>query len=127
MKTVSFGQFTAPNVEPVTSDLDGWTPVEGKPSMKTWLEHVPEDGKFLTGYWEATPGTYKVSYNADELVHMFEGKATLTDSDGNSVTYQGGDSFMVEAGFSGTWKTEETVRKIFAIRMGEGVEAPFAA
>jgi hypothetical protein len=127
MKTVSFGKYTAPNVDPVTTDLDGWTPIEGQPSMKTWLEHIPADGKFLTGYWEATPGTYKVTYNADEMVHMFEGKATLTDANGNSVTYQGGDSFMVEAGFSGTWKTEETVRKIFAIRLGEGVEVPFAA
>lgn len=127
MKTVSFGKYTTPNVDPVTSDLDGWTAVEGEPTMKTWLEHIPADGKFLTGYWEATPGSYKVTYNADEMVHMFEGRATLTDINGHSVTYQAGDSFMVEAGFTGTWKTEETVRKIFAIRLGEGVEAPFAA
>lgn len=127
MKIVSFGEFTSPSTDPITTDLDGWKPVEGSPSMKTWLEHVPEDGKFLTGYWEATPGTYQVTYNADEMVHMFEGKATLTDEDGNSVTYTGGDSFVVEAGFKGTWKTEETVRKIFAIRMGEGVSAPFGA
>lgn len=127
MKTVSFGSYKAPNTDPITTDLDGWKPVEGSPSMKTWLEHVPEDGKFLTGYWEATPGTYAVTYNADEMVHMFEGKATLTDQDGNSVTYSAGDSFVVDAGFTGTWKTEETVRKIFAIRMGQDVTAPFAA
>jgi hypothetical protein len=127
MKTVSFGKLAAPSVEPITSDLDGWVAVDGQPSMKTWLEHVPEDGKFLTGYWEATPGTYQVTYNADEMVHMFEGKATLTDSDGHAVTYSAGDSFLVEAGFKGTWKTEETVRKIFAIRMAENVSAPFSA
>jgi len=127
MKTVSFGNITKPNVDPITTDLDGWVPTDGQPTMKTWLEHVPADGKFLTGFWEATPGTYKVTYNADEMVHMFEGKATLTDAEGKSVTYQGGDSFLVEAGFKGTWKTEETVHKIFAIRMPEGVSAPFSA
>ncbi|GAB4291563.1 MAG: cupin domain-containing protein [Methylophaga sp.] len=127
MKTLSFGTISAPNSDPITSDLEGWRPVEGSPTMKTYLERVSADGKFLTGYWEATPGTYQVTYNADEMVHMFEGKATLTDSDGNSVTYQGGDSFVVEAGFKGTWKTEETVRKIFAIRIAEDVTAPFSA
>lgn len=127
MKTVSFGKYTTPSVDPITSDLDGWVAIDGHPSMKTWLEHVPEDGKFLTGYWEATPGTYQVTYNADEMVHMFEGKATLTDNDGNAVSYAAGDSFVVEAGFKGTWTTEETVRKIFAIRMAESVSAPFSA
>jgi len=127
MKTVSFGKFTTPSVEAITSDLDGWVAVEGSPTMKTWLEHVPDDGKFLTGYWEATPGTYQVTYNADEMVHIFEGKATLTDTDGNAVSYSAGDSFVVQAGFKGTWKTEETVRKIFAIRMANDVTAPFSA
>lgn len=125
MKTISFGKFGSGNTDPITTDLDGWKPVEGSPSMKTWLHHVPADGKFLTGYWEATPGTYQVTYNADEMVHMFEGKATLTDENGESVTYAGGDTFVVEAGFKGTWKTEETVRKAFAIRMTQDVTAPF--
>ena len=93
--------------------------------MKTWIEHATADGKFLTGFWEATPGTYHFTYNADEMVHMFEGKATLTDSNGASKTYFGGDSFFVPAGFKGTWKTEQTVRKIFAIKIGENVAAPF--
>ena len=125
MKTISFGTIANNNVDPITTDLDGWVAVEGSPSMKTWLQYVPEDGKLLTGFWEATPGTYQVTYNADELVNMFEGKATLTDDAGNSITYVGGDSFVVQAGFKGTWKTEETVRKVFAIRIPEGVSAPF--
>ena len=125
MKIISFGKFGAPHSAPITADLGGWKPVEGKPTMKTWIEHAPVDGKFLTGFWEATPGTYEVTYNADEMVHMFKGKATLTDSTGESRTYVGGDSFFVEAGFKGTWKTLETVQKIFAIRIGQDVAAPF--
>lgn len=125
MKTISFGTIANNSTDPITNDLDGWVPVEGTPSMKTWLQYVPEDGKLLTGFWEATPGSYQVTYNADELVNMFEGKATLTDEEGNSVTYVGGDSFVVQAGFKGTWKTEETVRKVFAIRIPDNVTAPF--
>lgn len=125
MKIVSFGKFDAPNTVPITSDLDGWKPVEGSPTMKTWIEHAPADGKFLTGFWEATPGTYQVTYNADEMVHMFKGKATLTENGGESRTFVGGDTFFVEAGFKGTWKTIEKVQKTFAIRIGQDVAAPF--
>ncbi len=125
MKIVSFGKFDTPNTAPITADLGGWIPSEGSPTMKTWIEHAPADGKFLTGYWEATPGTYNVIYNADELVHMFKGKAILTEDGGESRTFVGGDSFLVEAGFKGTWKTIEKVQKIFAIRIGQDVAAPF--
>ncbi len=125
MKTITFGKFSAPSATPITSDLDGWIPFEGSPTMTTWLEYVSTDGKLLTGYWEATPGTYRVIYNADEMVHMFEGKATLKDDNGESVSYIAGDSFVVKAGFKGIWKTEQTVRKIFAIRVPQDVTSPF--
>ena len=74
MTVTLFGKYTAPKSTPITADLDGWKPIEGAPTMKTWIEHKTPDGKFLTGFWEATPGTYHVTYTADELVHMFEGK-----------------------------------------------------
>ena len=117
MKIDLFGKYNAPKSTPITSDLDGWTPVEGTPSMKTWIEHKTADGKFLTGFWEAKPGTYHAVYKADEVVHIFEGKVTITEDGGQPKTYSSGDSFHVEAGFSGNWKIEETIRKIFAIRI----------
>lgn len=117
MKVASFGTYGAPQSTPITADLDGWRPIEGSPSMKTWIEHKTEDGKFLTGFWEATPGSYHVTYKADELIHLFEGKVTLTSDEGETRTFSAGDSFHVAAGFSGVWKTEERIRKIFAIRI----------
>lgn len=126
MALASFGTPGSPNSAPITTDLEGWKPVDGKPTMKTWIEHATADGKFLTGFWEATPGTYQVTYNVDEMVHMFEGKATLTTADGNSKTYQGGDSFLVPAGSQVTWKTLETVRKIFAIKVPQDATALFS-
>ena len=117
MPSTKFGTYKAPNSTPITEDLDWWTPVEGKPTMKTWLENVTDDGKFLTGYWEATPGSYRVDYIGDEMVHIFEGRATLTEDGGESNTFVAGDSFVIESGWKGIWKTEETIRKIFAIRI----------
>lgn len=126
MALASFGTLGSPNSAAITTNLDGWKPVEGQPTMKTWIEHATEDGKFLTGFWEATPGTYQVNYHVDEMVHMFEGKATLTTKDGVSKTYVGGDSFVVPAGSAITWKTIETVRKIFAIKVPQDATALFS-
>lgn len=112
-----FGTYDAPSVQPITEDLDWWHPVEGAPSMKTWIEHQSEDGKYLTGYWEATPGSYRVRYDVDEFIHLFEGKVTLTDDGQAPRSFSAGDTFVIEAGFDGIWKTEETVRKAFAIRV----------
>ena len=89
--------------------------------MKTWIEHTADDGKFLTGFWEAMPGTYLVDfYNKhDEYVHMFEGRVTLTDEGGKQTSFVGGDSYYVPKGWKGTWKIEARVRKAFAIRVFE--------
>ncbi|WBT40096.1 cupin domain-containing protein [Hyphomicrobium sp. DMF-1] len=114
----SFGTYKAPKSAPITADLEGWKPVEGSPTMKTWIENKTDDGKFLTGFWEATPGSYHVTYKADELIHLFEGKVTLTeDGSGEQKTFSAGDSLHIAAGFTGIWKTEERIRKIFAIRI----------
>lgn len=117
MKVTSYGKYFAPKATPIVADLDGWVPVDGSPSMKTWIEHKTEDGKFLTGFWEATPGTYRVTYKEDEFIHLFEGKVTLSEDGGETRRYSAGESFQIAAGFTGLWKTEERISKIFTIRI----------
>lgn len=116
MTVVSYGTHFAPKATPIVTDLDGWTPVDGSPSMKTWIEHKTDDGKLLTGFWEAQPGTYRVVYAADEFIHLFEGKVTLSEDNGPTRQFSAGDSFQIPKGFTGLWKTEETIRKVFVIR-----------
>jgi uncharacterized cupin superfamily protein len=112
---VKLGDSTS--MEPITADLDGWTVVEGTPSMKTWVLHTSEDGSMISGYWEATPGTYHATYTEYEFVHMMQGKLTITPDGGTPVVLGPGDAFVVEAGFKGLWKIEETIRKHFAIKL----------
>lgn len=115
MAIIKFGTDSAPNSEPITEDLDWWHPVEGSPTMKTWVEHSAQDGKLLAGYWEATPGTYRVKYDVDEYIKLHAGKVTLTNDGDEPQTFSAGDTLFIEAGFDGLWKTEETVRKSFVI------------
>ena len=104
-------------VEPSDATLDGWVVTEGAPSMKTWVLHTSGDGTMMSGYWEATPGTYHATYTAYEFVHMIAGRIVITPDGGAPVTVVAGDAFVVEKDFRGTWKIEETVRKHFDFRL----------
>jgi hypothetical protein len=104
-------------IEPITEDLDGWKVVDGHPTMKTWIMRTSNDGVMISGIWTATPGTYHATYSEYEFVHLIEGSITITP-DGGIPTYMGpGDAFVVEAGFSGTWKITDSVVKHFDIKL----------
>jgi uncharacterized protein len=106
-----------PGPDPITDDLEGWKVVEGKPTMKTWIQHTSADGSMISGTWEATPGSYHATYTGYEFVHLIEGRITITPDGGSPVTVGPGDAFVVEAGFKGVWRIEEKVLKHFDIKL----------
>ena len=67
-------RFPAPGPEPMLTDLEGWTKVEGTPTMKTWVQHTSLDGSVISGTWEATPGTWHAVYKFYEFVHLVDGQ-----------------------------------------------------
>lgn len=106
----------APSGEPITSDLDGWRVVEGKPTMQTWVQHTSADGSMLSGTWAATPGSWHATYTEYEFVHIIRGRITITPDGGAPVQVGPGDAFVVEPGFTGVWRIEEAVLKHFDIK-----------
>ena len=104
-------------VVPITDNLDGWTIRGGNPKMKTWILNTSNDGSMISGYWEATPGTYYAVYSEYEFVHILEGEVVITPDGCDSVSLVAGDTFVVEADFKGTWEIIQTVRKYFDIRL----------
>ena len=103
---------------PDGTDLPGWVVVEGKPTMKTAVQHTTADGKILSGTWQATPGTYHATYTDYEFVHLIAGRITITPDGGKPVEVGPGDAFVVEADFKGTWKITEPVTKHFVVAVG---------
>ena len=66
--------------------------------------------------WEATPGeTRSIKGEAFEFCHILDGVVELTEEGRAPVVYRKGDSFIMEPGYRGVWKTIETVRKIYVI------------
>ena len=104
-------------IEPITEDLEGWSVIDGQPSMKTWIMRTSNDGSMVSGVWTATPGTYHAVYTEYEFVHLIEGSITITPDGGLPMYVAAGDAFVVEAGFSGTWEITESVVKHFDIKL----------
>lgn len=113
--SATFKPLEDKKADPIETDLDGWKKVDGEPTMKTWIEYATDEA--LCGSWEATVGTYHVTYTSFEFVHLMEGKIVITPDDGESFTVKAGDAFVVEKDFKGTWKIEEKVYKHFYIKL----------
>ena len=71
-------------------------------------------GQFHVGHWSSAPCEISVNYTEDELCVIVEGSVTLTGADGTQTTHMKGDAFVIPSGFSGVWKSNENVTKIYA-------------
>lgn len=95
--------------------------IEGNPVFGTWEQDISPAGdirwtKVLTGVWEATPGlTHSMKGTTLEFCHILQGRVEITSASGESWTFGSGDSFVMKPGFVGTWRTIETVRKIYVV------------
>ncbi len=69
----------------------------------------------LAGIWEAEPHLERCACDYDELCHILEGRVRLTDAEGSARVFGPGESFVVAAGFRGTWENLTPVRKLFFI------------
>jgi hypothetical protein len=88
--------------------------ISGDPSYKTWELDSARGDSVHSGVWEATPGlTHSIKGETFEFCHILQGVVELTEKGGTPITYKAGDSFLMKPGFVGTWRTIETVRKIY--------------
>lgn len=110
---VKFGAVTDGD----TNNLPGWKVIDGSPTMKTSVQHKTEDGKVLSGTWQATVGTFHATYTDYEFVHMISGRIIITPDGGEPVEVGPGDAFVVESDFKGTWEILEDVTKHFVIAL----------
>ena len=73
---------------------------------------VPE-GPMAVGIWECTPGVIRLVNPYSEFCTVTRGRVTVTDGDGNQVTFGPGDSFFIAQGEPSTWNVHEDFQKSF--------------
>jgi uncharacterized protein len=107
-----FADSTAPteSCDPAPDRL-----VSGQPKAETINVFESADGKIFSGIWRATKGAWRVSYDETEYCHITKGHARLIDSVGGVNDVRSGDSFVIEAGFTGVWDVLEDMEKHYMI------------
>jgi uncharacterized protein len=89
--------------------------IAGAPDQVAWNAHTDATGQFSAGTWEGAPGHWRVAYTETELCHMLSGVVVVRDEEGGAATFRAGDSFVIPAGFVGSWEVVEPARKLYAI------------
>jgi uncharacterized cupin superfamily protein len=72
-------------------------------------------GRFFAGVWESTPGRWRVRYSENEFCHLTRGRIRIADERGQQWSFKAGDSFVIPAGFAGTWEVIEPTAKLYVI------------
>ena len=74
-----------------------------------------ESGKFFAGVWESTAGRWRVTYSEHEFCHVTRGRVRIESANGERWEFGPGASFVMPAGFSGTWEVLEPMSKLYVI------------
>jgi uncharacterized cupin superfamily protein len=72
-------------------------------------------GQFSAGVWESTIGCWNVRYSENEFCHLLMGRVRIRAESGIERMFGPGASFVIPAGFVGTWEVLEPVRKLYAV------------
>jgi uncharacterized cupin superfamily protein len=102
-------------VEPQESAPEADKLLAGQPALTVWNHYADSGNRFFAGFWAATRGKWRVRYSEHELCHLLAGRVAIVSQDGERIEFAPGDSFVVPAGFVGTWEVLEDCRKLYAI------------
>ena len=86
-----------------------------KITMQTYNHYTDPTEQFFAGIWHSSVGAKSVNYTEEEVCVILEGRVRLTDLDGNAKEFGAGSTFVLPAGFKGTWETLAPVKKIYVI------------
>lgn len=65
------------------------------------------------GTWEKEPSVFEWFYDEKETCYILEGEASVTDKEGNTISFEKGDWVEFKAGLSCTWTISKAIRKKF--------------
>jgi uncharacterized cupin superfamily protein len=89
--------------------------IAGTPKQTIANHFTDPTQQFFAGRWSSTRGKWRVRYTESELCHLTAGRVRIESTDGTSATFMAGDTFVVPAGFEGTWEVLEDCSKVYAI------------
>jgi len=86
--------------------------LSGEPEARALVLSRADDS-VVSGLWECTAGRFAWYYGSDEVIHVVEGEAHLTDDLGRTFTLRPGDVAHFRPGTRLTWEVPVYVKKFF--------------
>lgn len=95
--------------------------IAGNPVQQISNAYAEASGQFFAGRWSSTPGIWRVRYTEHEFCHMLAGRVRIVSEAGTATEFVAGQSFVVPAGFAGTWEVIEATTKLYAVFEGKAL------
>jgi uncharacterized protein len=89
--------------------------IAGSPEQSISNYYIDASQQFFAGRWSSTRGKWRVKYTETEFCHLTQGRVRIVSVAGSADTFGAGDSFVIPAGFEGTWEVLEDCSKLYAI------------
>ena len=74
------------------------------------------DGTLAVCLWACTVGRFRWEYHCDEIIHLLEGRATITIDGGKPREISAGDVLYFEPGLVAEWEVTSDIRKLAICR-----------
>jgi len=103
-------------VAPLKDWGDVPTMIEGLSRTSGVLLHKGPNGENECGVWQCTPGYWECRVTRDEFCHFLAGRCTYEAISGEVIEIVADTIAFFPAGWTGTCRVHETVRKVYMIR-----------
>ena len=112
--------FAAAPSEDATYRPDAAKVLAGDPVQTVRNFYSDPSGQFSAGIWEGAAGAWRVTYTEEEFCHLLSGTVELADDSGGTRRFEAGASFVIPAGFVGSWRNLTRARKLYVIYERKG-------
>ncbi|MBN26403.1 MAG: DUF861 domain-containing protein [Alteromonadaceae bacterium] len=103
-----------PSEAPSESYADPTILLEGNPLLEKWAHVAAGNDNIKVGVMTCEPSVNRSVKNGFfEFCYLIEGLIELTEEGGEPVTYKAGDTFLMQDGFQGIWRTIEKYKKVY--------------
>jgi len=89
--------------------------IAGNPRQSVANHFADPTQQFFAGRWMSTRGKWRVLYTETEFCHITSGRVRIQSASGRVEEFSAGDSFVVPAGFEGSWEVLEDCSKLYVI------------
>ncbi len=115
MTPIALHKFDHPCVAAQEYRLPSEKLIAGNPLQTLWPQYTDASEKFSSGVWQSEVGKWRVRYTEEEYCQILQGSSVITDAQGLAVRVSAGESFVIPAGFVGTWEVLELTQKIYVV------------